>query len=73
MSAQQYAHYSVTFVLDYATVTTVAVVPYRGDDDPASDDDPAAIDIAAEALCEHYGFDVSGYIDVSVELEGVEA
>ena len=71
MSAQSMAHYTVTFTLEYATVTTVAIVPYRDDDDPASSDDPAAINVAIELLQGEYGFDVSDYIDVSVELDGV--
>lgn len=62
------AHYSVTFVADYFTLTVVASVPSRDDDDPAYSDDPSAIDVAGEIICEQYGFDPRPYAyDINVE------
>jgi hypothetical protein len=70
MSASTLAHYNVRFVLDRAIVSTTVVVPYHDHDDDY-DDDPAAIDVAQEFLSDHYGIDVSGAIDVDVELDGI--
>lgn len=63
-------HYSVTFISDYFTMTVVASVPARDDDDPAygTSDDPSVIDVAGELVSDFYGFDPRPYsYDVTVE------
>lgn len=60
--------YQVTFVSDHFTMTIVAGVPDRDDDDPAYSDDSSAIDVAGELLSDFYGFDPRPYsYDVLVE------
>jgi hypothetical protein len=61
-------HYSVTFISDHFTMTVVASVPARDDDDPAYSDDPSVIDVAGELVSDFYGFDPRPYAyDVNVE------
>jgi len=40
MMAERTAHYYVTIVVDYGSLSTVVCVPHRDDDDPARDTIP---------------------------------
>lgn len=73
MMAERTAHYYVTIVVDYGSLSTVVCVPHRDDDDPAYDTDDSVVDLAVARWRDYYGFDLSGIrlCDVSVELEGV--
>lgn len=70
---ERVAHYNVTIVVDYGSLSSVVCVPYRGDDDPAYDGDDSAVDLAVAVWRDQYGFDLSRVRarDVVVELQGV--
>ena len=63
------ALFLVTFVRDYATVSTVVGVPYHESDDGY--DDESAIGVAIRLLLDEYGWDVSRVRNVNVEYLGL--
>lgn len=64
----RYAHFSVQFVLDRMTVSTVVMVPYH-EDESYYDKDDSAEDMAKEFLLAEYGINIDDYKVVDVEVE----